>query len=110
MVHLQVPWVKTNTDKPDLCIYPIKVTEVIYQQAKVPFGGLGYPPLQDPSLISKDGEDLEIPTDHQVFFANSGAEANVIENLNPFSHRNDFEGALKYEKIEDPSGHKHKSN
>ncbi|POV98584.1 hypothetical protein PSHT_13973 [Puccinia striiformis] len=90
MVHLQVPWVKTNTDKPDLCIYPIKVTEFTKQ-----FGGLGYPPLQDPSLISKDGEDLEIPTDHQVFFANSGAEAN--------------EGALKYEKIEDPSGHKHKS-
>ncbi|POW10324.1 hypothetical protein PSTT_06135 [Puccinia striiformis] len=99
-----------------------QVAEVMYQQAKVlvhcsnlyhndqagelahtlvkftkQFGGLGYPPLLDPSPTPKDGEDLEIPNDHKVFFANSGAEAN--------------EGALKFArkcgKIEDPSGSKH---
>jgi acetylornithine aminotransferase len=39
------------------------------------FGGLGYPPLADSSSASAYQES---PQDHKVFFANSGAEANVI--------------------------------
>ncbi|WAR61301.1 hypothetical protein PtB15_13B557 [Puccinia triticina] len=58
------------------------------------FGGLGFPPRGDASSAPIH---QEIPKDHKVFFANSGAEAN--------------EGALKFArkcgKIEDPSGNKH---
>ncbi|KAI9606523.1 hypothetical protein H4Q26_006057 [Puccinia striiformis f. sp. tritici PST-130] len=64
-----------------------QVAEVMYQQAKVLVhcSNLYHNDQADPSPTPKDGEDLEIPNDHKVFFANSGAEAN----------------------IEDPSGSKH---
>ena len=53
------------------------------------FGGLGLPPLANSSSASTDQETLG---NHKVFFANSGAEANVSQNsLTLESHRGFFD-------------------